>query len=487
MRQYPKSEVGLFMEAATRMAKFDVCVLFICAVMCNPILAEDWPTYRHDNRRSGVTGEALRAPLRKAWVYSSSGRPQTAWPGPAKWDAYAGLKGLKSMRNFDPVFHATVAGDSVYFGSSVDDAAHCLDIATGKERWVFFTDGPVRLPPTYDGGRVYFGSDDGYAYCLDARNGALVWKYRAAEDDHFVPSNSKLISLWPCRTGVLLADDKAYFAGSLVPWNASYLCAVDARTGSDNGDGSYRSVQRGLTIQGAMLASSRRLYISQGRQAPIICDRKQGRLLGSIGKSGDGGVFALLADDNTLVHGHGQNHRAGGELRSFDAETKDYIATFPAATSIVVTNTMAYLLTADGLSAFNRVRYLSLNRQKNALLARQGQIGKQLKALGEKAKGAEGKVLSEELDKIRGNLKTLESQMPSCFTWTVECSYPHGLILAGDLLFAGGDDGVAAFGAKNGELLWDVQVKGKAHGLVAANGCLLVSTDAGNIYCFTAK
>ena len=487
MRQYPKAEVGSFIETVIRLAISGVWMPFLLAVICSSALAENWPTYRHDNRRSGVSGEVLRAPLRKAWVYSSPSRPQPAWPGPAKWDAYAGLKGLKSMRNFDPVFHATVAENSVYFGSSVDDAAHCLDIATGEERWVFFTDGPVRLPPTYDKGRVYFGSDDGCAYCVDALKGTLIWKYRACEEDRFVPSDTKLISLWPCRTGVLVAEDKAYFAGSLVPWNASYLCAVNAQTGNDDGAGLYRSVQRGLTIQGAMLASPTRLYISQGRQSPIICDRERGTVVGSIGKSGDGGVFALLADDNTLIHGQGQNHRAGGELRSFDAQTKDYIATFPAATSMVATKTMAYMLTADGLSAFNRVRYLSLNRQKNALLARQGQIGKQLKGLGDNAKGAEGKKLPEELEKIRGNLKKLESQMPGCFTWTVECSYPHGLILAGDMLFTGGNDSVAAFGMKSGELLWEATVAGRAHGLVAANGCLLVSTDTGNIYCFVAK
>ncbi|MBM4082371.1 MAG: hypothetical protein FJ278_21885, partial [Planctomycetes bacterium] len=34
-------------------------------------LGEDWPTYQHDHRRSGVTTEALKLPLTQAWVCSS--------------------------------------------------------------------------------------------------------------------------------------------------------------------------------------------------------------------------------------------------------------------------------------------------------------------------------------------------------------------------------------------------------------------------------
>ena len=110
--------------------------------------AEDWPTYGHDNRRSHVTGETLALPLRLAWAYRSPLPPRTAWTGPAKWDAYASNEGLQSMRNFDPAFFVTAVGDRVFFGSSADNAAHCLDAETGAERWVAFAESPVRLPPS---------------------------------------------------------------------------------------------------------------------------------------------------------------------------------------------------------------------------------------------------------------------------------------------------------------------------------------------------
>ncbi len=449
--------------------------------------AGDWPTYRHDNRRSGVTKEQIRLPLRQVWFYSSPSPPQTAWPAPAKWDAFANIKGLKSMRNFDPVFYVTAVGDSVYFGSSVDDSTHCLDAETGAEKWTFFTDAPVRLPPSWHNGKVYFGSDDGHVYCLDAEKGTLLWKYKPARDDRFIPSNGKLISLWPCRTGVLVQDGKAYFGASLLPWKVSYLCAIDADTGFDSGAGLYKSLHNALTIQGAMLASPTKLYLSQGRQRPTVCALTTGKILGSIGRSGDGGVYALLTEDSTFVHGHGQNHRAHGELRSFHAGTRDYIATFSGATCMVATHNMAYLHSRGELSAFDRIRYLDLKSRINTLSRQSGDVNKRIKKLGEKSGGEEGKRLKERLQNIRVSINDLTGKLPECFRWKVDCPYPHALILAGDVLFAGGDNSVAAFSIKDGSELWNASVKGKTHGLTAANGRLFVSTDRGKIYCFVEK
>ncbi|MGC9328957.1 MAG: PQQ-binding-like beta-propeller repeat protein, partial [Candidatus Hinthialibacter sp.] len=54
-----------------------------------------------------------------------------------------------------------------------------------------------------------------------------------------------------------------------------------------------------------------------------------------------------------------------------------------------------------------------------------------------------------------------------------------------DLLFAGGENRIAAVDIDNGEIVWDAQVDGAAYGLSAAGGRLFVSTDQGSIYCFS--
>jgi outer membrane protein assembly factor BamB len=446
----------------------------------------DWPTYRGDNRRSGITSESIQVPLTPTWTYTSATPPQTAWSGPAKWDSYANIRGLESMRNFDPAFFVIAVNGSVYFGSSVDDAVHCLNAETGLEKWVFQTDGPVRLPPSWHKGKLYFGSDDGHAYCLEAAHGALVWKQKPSGPESLLLNNGKLISHWPCRTGVLVQDDTAYFGASLLPWEHSYLCAVDAQTGAEEGTGRYRATLEHLTMQGPMLATETRLYLPQGRQRPELFERATGRAVGGFGGSGEGGVFAVVTRTDEFLHGQGQNHKSGGELRGFDANSRDYFVTFPKATRIVVTEEVAYLNTGSELSSFARARYVELAKHRAQLQIQQKSIQERLKKLSGQAQAPAREKLREELQPIESEMETLSEKMSTCFLWKTSADYPYDLILAGEMLFAGGSSRVAAFDAASGKERWSAPVTGKAHGLAVANGCLFVSTDRGAIHCFRA-
>jgi outer membrane protein assembly factor BamB len=448
--------------------------------------AADWPTYRFDSRRSGTTPETIPTPLAAAWTFTSPAPPQMAWTGPAKWDAYAKIRRLEPMRNFDPAFFVSVVGDSVYFGSSVDDAVHCLDTKTGAEKWAFFADGPVRLPPAWDQGHLYFGADDGYAYCLDAAQGNLVWKRKPSGQETLLLYNGKLVSHWPCRTGVVVQDGIAYFGASLLPWEPSYLCAVDARTGAEDGPGRYVARLDQLTLQGAMLATDNRLILPQGRQAPEMFDRATGRSLGAFGGSGQGGIFAVVSRTGEFVHGLGQNHATEGELRGFDAQSRDYLVTFPKATRIVVTDEIAYLNLGSELAGFARGRYVELARRQAQLQARGKSLREQLKKLGQQQNGPAGDPLKAEVKTIDAELAPLAGQLAACYLWKTKADYPHDLILAGTKLFAGGDDRVAAFDAATGRECWSAPVTGRANGLAAAQGRLFVSTDRGTIHCFQA-
>ena len=78
------------------------------------------------------------------------------------------------MRNYDAAFGIAIARKSMYVASSSDDSVICVDMPTGNVRWRFWADGPVRISPTIAGARVYFGSDDGQAYCLSAADGKLI-------------------------------------------------------------------------------------------------------------------------------------------------------------------------------------------------------------------------------------------------------------------------------------------------------------------------
>jgi len=52
-----------------------VILLFVAGI----VQAADWPTYRHDNSRSGASSETLGTPLHLQWEYQPLHGPQPAW------------------------------------------------------------------------------------------------------------------------------------------------------------------------------------------------------------------------------------------------------------------------------------------------------------------------------------------------------------------------------------------------------------------------
>ena len=438
--------------------------------------AEDWPTYRHDNRRSGVSAEQLPPQLKETWVYKSPIPPQTAWSGPAKWDAFSGNKDLQSMRNFDPAFFVTTVGDDVYFGSSVDNAVHCLNAESGKERWAFFTDSAVRLPPTAANGKLYFGSDDGYAYCIDAKSAKEVWRHRPILDKRHTPSNGKLISLWPCRTGVLIEGRHAYFGASMLPWEASYLCAVDANTGKPEGTGCFQARQTQVTLQGALLASSDSLYVPQGRASPLVFEKITGKRRGSIPDAG--GTYCLLTEGDQLISGPNNQKAKDQVLRIADGDKRSHLLSFQGTNRMLVNKRFAYLHQGENLTALDRVPYVALQNEKRQLLSKQGKIAKQLKSR------KNDQALKDQHAELGKRIQEITSFLPQFFKWKIQCEHPIGFAMGGNTLYVGGDGIVLAYDASNGEKQWSAKITGKGYGLAISNGRLLVSTDRGYIHCF---
>ena len=445
-------------------------------------LAEDWPTYQHDNRRSAVTKEALALPLKESWRYESPSPPQTAWTGPAKWDAYSGNDGLQSMRNFDPAFYVTAVADSVYFGSSVDNSAHCLDATNGESRWQHYTNSAVRLPPTIGGDKAWFGSDDGHVYCVQTSSGELVWKSKPSPDPRLIPSNGKLISLWPVRSGVLLQNGVAYFGASLMPWEPSFLCAVDAGTGSQGDLGRFVMKETGITLQGALLASKENLYAPQGRSVPLVYRIADGKRLGGI--AGSGGVYCVLTEDEQLISMPANQKEKSDTVRIADGKNRETLVSFGGADRMIVSGPYAYSHQGNRLKVIDRFKIVALQAEINVLADANDKRSKAM----DKAKKAKDKArmaeLKEEITVAKKAIAEIEARKPSCELWSKEYSIPIGFMLANEHLFVGGQDSVATFHAKTGEKLWEAKVDGKAYGLAAANGRLFISTDTGAIYCF---
>ena len=405
-------------------------VLILGVFLLGPRLAAaDWPTHRGDLRRSGVTEEQFDvATLAPTWTWRSAVGINSAWPSPAKWDAYASLTGLKSMRNYDPVLHVTAVrdsrGEAIFLPGITDDTVRRLDARNGKEVWRFTADAPVRIAPTFHEGTLYFGSDDGCAYALDARTGKELWRTSIVPNARWILNNGRFVSPWPVRTGVHVMEGTAYCAASFLPWESTYICALDSKTGKPEGPGRYiRNLGEGWSMEGTLLLSERSIIVPQGRAPPIVIKRSDGTPAGHL--EGGGGSFVLLTDQDDVLHGPGNK---GGWITDSSGKSRERIATYQKGNAIIIEDGIAWLLADATLTA--------LDRDTKSLL------------------------------------------------FSISTETPHTMIKAGNVLFAGGEDRVAAYDPDSGALLWQAPVDGNAYGLAVSGGRLLVSTDEGVLHAF---
>lgn len=434
-----------------------------------PLMARgDWQTFQHDQARSGATSESLPRQLTAAWVYQPGTQPRPAWDEPAIWDGWSKTHNLTNRQVFDKAFHVAAVGDDLFFGSSVDDQVHCLNAATGQERWSFFAEGPVRLTPCVVNGRVYFGSDDGFVYCLQADTGELNWKHRPAPTPRRIPGNGRVISAWPIRTGVVVVGDRVYCGAGVIPSDGVYVCALDAETG----DSIWTTRMNDLPAQGYLLASATRVYVVTSRDRPVVFEAATGKRLHQVG-GGTGGTYALLTGD-TLFYGPNKT----GDVSMIGAK-QDVLASF-AGNHLIVAKPLSFLHSSDKLSGLDRETYVRLYGERKQVAAQRSQLAKELKS----ADDEQAKQLRERVDELEEQIKQLTEDIGGCLKWTTDCACPFALILAGDALIAGGDGRVLAVDAASGETRWEKAIVGKAMGLAVNQGRLFVSTDQGTIHCY---
>ena len=444
----------------------------ILTCICGSALAEDWPMYGRDSARTSQTQEDLKLPLARAWSWHSQIQPKPIWDEPGVWDGWHKIYNLRNRVDFDKAFHTAIVGDRVWFGSSVDDQLYCLDLKSGELIYKFFAGGPIRLAPVVNDGRVYFGADDGYVYCLRADDGQLEWKSRVAPDRLQVSGNGRLISKWPVRTSVAIVDGSCYACAGVFPSETVYVAALDAQTGVEQ----WKTQMNDLPAQGYLLASPSRLYVFPGRGGPVIFDRHSGERLKHVNTIG--GTYALLVD-NTLVTTTG---RDGRELQAVDSAGGDRLATF-AGQHMIMDGRMSYLQSSAELSAIDRLEYIELTAQQRAVQKQHGEVKEQLDKLDKNAT-EQRRPLEEKLTELEKEGARIGEEMKNCNEWKTPCESGWSLIRAGEALISGGAGRVTGFSVKTGEELFNLPVEGNVYGLAVSNGHLLVSTDRGAVHAF---
>ena len=140
--------------------------------------SDDWPTYRHDSKRSGTTTKPVKPKVGAKWTADIGGR----------------------------ITSPVIADGTVYVAQVDTHTLHALDESTGKTKWTYTAGARIDSPPTVYRGRVVFGATDGWVYNLTT-DGKLAWRYRAAPMDRRTMAYEQLESLWPVHGSVLIHND----------------------------------------------------------------------------------------------------------------------------------------------------------------------------------------------------------------------------------------------------------------------------------------
>jgi eukaryotic-like serine/threonine-protein kinase len=157
----------------------------------------NWPQVFFDNARTSfnpsekILSRSTVHRLKQEWAFNVGG--YVSGPAIAQGIAYTGsgdghvyaidVTSGKLLWKvlLDDSFDAswpTVVNGTVYVGTGVDQGLfYALNAKTGAVIWKFRPGGGVFNSPAVLDGRVYFGANDGDVYALDATTGKLVWKF----------------------------------------------------------------------------------------------------------------------------------------------------------------------------------------------------------------------------------------------------------------------------------------------------------------------
>ena len=403
----------------------------------------DWPMWRYDANRGAASPVPLSADLHLRWTRQLP-KPKPAW----REEQYK----LQFDRSYEPV----VMGQQIFVPSMVSDSLTAYDTDTGRRNWQFFCDGPVRFAPIAWQGRVYFASDDGHLYCLNAGDGTLAWKVCLAPSGRKVLGNGRLISAWPARGGPVLSDGKLYCTAGIWPFMGVFIYALDAMTGQviweNSGTGAIYIKQQhgspafaGVAPQGYLATNGNKLLLTS-RTTPACFDCTTGELL-----------YYPLSDRSYGKH-------VGGYSASI---SKDWY----------FNNKVVYRL-SDGLG----LGVVSADVMGKDAVVNIDDTGKVVE------------YTLAEIQRQNPKDKTTKTQIVARPVWTMNAdpTLDRIHVKAGNRLYGSNSEGeIAAIevpqGNEQAKIVWRDRVRGRVWTMLAGDGKLFVVTEEGELYCFGAR
>jgi outer membrane protein assembly factor BamB len=418
---------------------------------------EEWTHYRGNPGHTGEAATAPKAPLAMGWERKLAGSPALT----------------AGVRLTAPSF-----GGGLVYVASREGMVWGLDEKTGEIRWRFLCGAGVRVTPAFGQGRVLFGSDDGWVYNLDAKTGQLAWRFRVAPEERYIHVEGQINSIWPSAAGVIVESNVAYCAAGLLPYDGTYLYALDVKTGKPVwakriGDGE----QTDGAPQGIMALAGDTIVIpvrkGQGSRAYRKTDGTNipwytgpGRRFWTFG-------LDAIADGDVWLYGGGRHSNDEAENRRQRSRPQPF-ALMDLKTGWPVAKP------GDAYKAFA--------------------AGNVAPVLGKKTIVGDGVGYDRKLfcETVVNNPKDIAEAKVWTIPFWAQAVAPKdelnpsaqktwALALAGDVVLAGGVSEVVAFEAKpDGKELGRVTVPGRIFRnslAVASDGKVFVVTEEGGVYC----
>ncbi len=437
--------------------------------LSSPLAAEEqgWFQYRAGEQRSSHVPEDLPEQWSRSWVFESPLPPSPAWPDPAPRSFWQQLTNITARITEDQAFHPVIAHDTIFWGSSSENLVRAVDARTGSLKWEFHCEAPVRYAPVCDGGgRVWFSSDDGRLRCVDALSGELIWQKRIGPNGEMIPGNGRMISRWPLRTGVMLANNRLYTTAGLFPSQGIWMVGLDPHDGREL----FRR-KMDSTPHGYMLAGGERVFIPTGRSTPLSLAANGSGEFHDIG--GLPGTFAVIDDSrNTIMTGPGNSGEinwaetapAGGRLARFKGQ------------HLSLTPTFTILAHEDVITCIDRPRY-------QHLLTTAAALGRQIESLKKLPESAEKRA---DLNRAGLELDATRAGIADCRLWETGLSTVFCLASSRNLVFAGTSTGLHILDIQTGEVIqeFNPDAQGFVMSVAVTRSHLVAVTGEGTIHGF---
>ncbi|MHC4545208.1 MAG: outer membrane protein assembly factor BamB family protein [Planctomycetota bacterium] len=398
---------------------------------------DDWPTYRHDNARTGTTKNKVPAALGKCWETKLGTRVS-----------------------------APIIAAGMVFAADVDGHAVCaMKAADGKIIWRFSTEGCVDSPPTYYQGLLLFGSRDGSAYCLRAADGALVLAYFAAGRNSFTDGGIFLYALDP-RSGDIVHQKRMH-----------------GPYGENGFPIENREVVKGMSIEGfkgdIFIADDRLLYLRHQAFTPNLSpvklqDVKQPHLIPSHGFLEAIPQHRSFWTIDTMLHYDIPTGRGGvhGDILVIDGSRFYEVRGYPPGrTAWFDPRTSGYTLYAGTYGA-------------SAKTSADGAVAGTARRAAKQDKSRQARARKRNVVNVAPSVKLWSSSIPLT---------GKAIVLADDVLFVAGtplafpkDDLAKAYEGRMGGILWAASTS-TGDSLAAANGLLFLSLADGRVICMGPK